>query len=75
MVKTCKKSWMTLFLLHDQRSSTSSQSPKMNLKLSILQQNICWTRMITRQQKKDSMNHSIGSINIRYIDVLKHIIH
>jgi hypothetical protein len=32
-------------------------------------------RMITRQQEEDSMNHSIGSINIRYINVLKHIIH
>jgi hypothetical protein len=34
----------------------------MNLKLSVLQQNICWARMITRQQKKDSTNHSIGFI-------------
>jgi hypothetical protein len=47
----------------------------MNLKLSVLLHNICWARMITRQQKEDSMNHSIGSINIRYINVLKHIIH
>jgi hypothetical protein len=30
--------------------------------------------MITRQQKKDSTNHFIGSINTRYIDVLEHII-
>ncbi len=53
-------------------SSTSRQSLKMNWKVSQLQQSICWTRMLTRQQKKDSTNHSI---NIRYIIVLKHIIH
>jgi hypothetical protein len=75
IVKTCEKLWMTLFFLHNQTSATSSKSLNLNLKMSILQQNICWTRMITRQQKKDSMNHFIGSINIRYIHILKHIIH
>jgi hypothetical protein len=76
IVKTCKELWITLFLLHNQRTSSTSpsQSLNLNLNMSILQQNICWTRMITRQQKKDSTNHFIGSIIIRYIHVLKHII-
>jgi hypothetical protein len=52
IIKTCEELWTTLFLLHNQISSTSSQSLKLNLKTSILQQNVCCTRMITRQQKK-----------------------
>jgi hypothetical protein len=51
-----------------QRSTVfiSSRSP-LSFK-SITKAELRDIRMITRQQKKDSMNHFIGSMNIRYID-------
>jgi hypothetical protein len=45
------------------KSITESELKHVNT--GCLQQNICWTRMITRQQKKDSANHFIKISSIK----------